>query len=262
MARGTDLNAVLAVAQRDVTKFLADRPRIVATFVLPFLIIVLLGGSFQSSLGDVLGYDYTTYIFTGVFAQTLFQSSAQGIVSLLDDRENDFTQELFVAPVSRYSIIVGKIAGESLVALAQAIGILGFGLVVGADFTLAGLAGIALVSLPICLYGGAFGVLMLSLARSRRFAEQLFNFVFLPQFFLAGVFTPLESLPPALQLLTRITPLRYAVDLTRSVFYVGSPERDLVVADGLAVNLTVVAVLFIGCLVAGTALFVRNERNR
>ncbi len=257
-----ELNAVLAIAQRDATKFLSDRPRIISTFVLPFFLILLLGGSFQSSLGASLGFDFTTYVFTGVFAQTLFQSAAMGIVSLLEDRENDFTQELFVAPVSRYSIILGKITGEALVALAQGIGIIGFGLVVGVDLGPARLAGLALVAVPICLFGGAFGVLMLSLARSRRFAEQLFNFVFLPQFFLAGVFSPLEGLPPALAVLSRLTPMRYAVDLVRSVFYTGSQERSLVVADGFGLNATVVTVLFVICLVTGTALFVRNERNR
>jgi len=51
-----------------------------------------------------------------------------GDVSLIDDRENDFSQEIFISPISRYSIILGKIVGETLVALVQGIGILVFGL--------------------------------------------------------------------------------------------------------------------------------------
>ena len=37
-------------------------------------------------------------------------------MSLIEDRENDFTQELFIAPISRYAIVFGKILGEALVA--------------------------------------------------------------------------------------------------------------------------------------------------
>lgn len=256
------MGGVLAIAQRDAAKFLADRPRIVASLILPFVLVGLLGGSFGAGFGGALGYDYPTYVFTGVFAQTLFQSAALGLISLLDDRENDFTQELFVAPVSRYAIVLGKISGEALVALTQALGILVFGAVVGVDLSAGRVAALALVAVPVCLFGGAFGLLMLSLARTRRFAEQLGNFVFLPQFFLAGVFSPLVGLPPWLAALSRITPLRYAVDLTRAVFYTGAPERSLVVADGLVLDAAVVTVLTAAFLVTGTTLFVRNERNR
>ena len=259
---GAEMAAVLAIAQRDVTKFLADRPRIVATFVLPFLLVVILGRSFQSGLGGALGFDYLTFVFTGVYAQTLFQSSALGLLSLLEDRENDFTQELFVAPVPRYSIILGKIVGESLVALVQAAGIIGFGLLVGVRISLTVLPGLILVGVLGCLYGAAFGLLTLSAVRSRRVAEQLFSFVFLPQFLLAGVFNPIQSLPPFLDVLSHLAPMRYAVDLTRWVFYVGSPDRSKVVVDGFLVDLVIVGCLFAVFLVAGTALFVRNERNR
>lgn len=257
-----ELSAILAVAQRDVTKFLSDRTRIVATFVLPFLLVLVLGSSFRGSIGSALGFDYLTFVFTGVFAQQLFQSAALGIVSLLEDRENDFTQELFIAPVSRYSIIVGKIVGESLVAMVQAVGIILFGLVVGVPLSPVRVAGLLVIGAAACVFGGSFGLLMLSAVRSRRVAEQLFNFIFLPQFLLAGVFNPIRALPGYLEALSRIAPMRYAVDLVRSVYYLGSPERSRVVLDGFAVDAAVVAGLFGLFVVVGTALFVRNERNR
>ena len=252
---------VLAIAQRDVAKFLADRPRIVGTFVLPFLLVIILGRSF-GAFGQAIGFDYLTFVFTGVYGQTLFQSAALGLVSLLEDRESDFSQELFVAPVSRYSILVGKILGEAVVALVQGVGIITFGLIIGVSLPLSALPGLLLVGAVVCLYGGAFGLLTLSAVRSRRLAEQLFGFVFLPQFLLAGVFNPVDSLPPYLEVLSRIAPMTYAVDLVRAVFYVGNPDRPRVVVHGLGVDLPVVSALFVVFLVVGTTLFVRNERNR
>lgn len=250
--------AALAVAQRDVTKFLQDKPRIIGSFILPFLIVLILGNSFKSA---ILGFDYLTFVMTGVLGQTLFQSSALGLVSLLDDRENDFSQELFVAPVSRYAIVVGKISGEALVALVQGIGIFVMGVAIGARVPLSRLPAVIVVAAIACLLGGAFGLFILSMVKTRRFADQLFGFVFLPQFFLAGIFSPTNDFPDGLQLVARIAPMRYAVDMIRSVAYTG-PEKSRVVEDPLAVSTVVVAAMFVAFVAAGTALFVRNERNR
>src|SRR5262245_29712558 len=110
----SELGPILAIAHRDLIKFLRDRGRLVGTFVFPFIFIAILGGSFQANLAGNFGFNFIAFTFTGVFGQTLFQSAADGIISLIEDRENDFSQEMFVSPISRYSIVFGKILGESL----------------------------------------------------------------------------------------------------------------------------------------------------
>src|SRR5688500_17539192 len=100
-----NLYAIIALGYRDLMKFLCDRMLLISTFIFPVIFIITLGGSLQANLGEVTGYNYMAFIFTGVFAQTMFQSATMGIVSILDDRENDFSQEVFVSPISRYSIV-------------------------------------------------------------------------------------------------------------------------------------------------------------
>src|SRR5690242_16341024 len=123
-----EVYAIITIAYRDLMKLLRDPARLVATFIFPLLFIFILGGSMQANVGSQLGYDFLTFTFTGVLAQTLFQSASMGVISIIDDRENDFSQEIFVSPISRYSIILGKIVGETLVALTQGLGILIFAL--------------------------------------------------------------------------------------------------------------------------------------
>jgi|SRR6266571_7489344 len=257
-----DLNAVAVIAYRDVLKFLRDRPRLISTLIFPFVFVGALGGSLQANLGASAGYNFMTFVFTGVFAQTLFQSSTMGIVSLMNDRQNDFSQEMFVSPISRYSIVFGKILGESLVSLAQGVAIVIFGLLLRVPFTLAGSLSLIPVGIVICLMGGSFGLLVLSNVTDQRTVQQLFPFIMFPQFFLAGVFAPVKVLPWFLEVLSRISPLRYAVDLARSAFYIGNPDYDKVVLDPPIVNAVVMASLFVVFIVVGTALFVRAERNR
>ncbi len=258
----SELGPVMAIAQRDLMKLLRDRPRLVTTLAFPLLLIGVLGGSLQANLGRNVGFNFLAFTFTGVFGQTLFQTTAQGVMSLISDREQDFSQEMFVSPISRYSIIIGKILGESLVALPQAAAILAFAFIVGVRASAVQIGGLVVVGLLICLLGGAFGVLVLSNLSSQQMAAQIFTFVMLPQFFLAGIFNPIKVLPPYLDVLSRIAPMRYAVDLARGAFYTGSPEYSRTVLDSPIVDLAVMTGMFAVFLVIGTALFVRNERNR
>src|SRR5438270_572854 len=88
------------------------------------------------------------------------------------------------------------------------------------------------------------GVLVLSHLSSQEMAGQIFTFVMLPQFFLAGIFSPIKVLPPYLEALSRISPMRYAVDLARGAFYAGRPEYRRAVLDSPIVDLAVMAVMF------------------
>jgi ABC-2 type transport system permease protein len=257
-----ELNAILTIAYRDFIKFLRDRSRIIATFIFPFIFIAVLGGSLQSNLGGQLGYDFLLFTFIGVLAQTLFQSTAAGIISLVEDRENDFSQEMFVSPISRYSIILGKILGESLVSIVQVVGIVFMGVLIGVHFDPQRLLALAPFGILICAFGGAFGILVLSNLSSQRAANQVFPFLILPQFFLAGIFNPIKELPIYLLILSRIAPLTYAVDLVRSIYYYGKPEYSKIVLFNPVIDLTVITGMFVIFLFIGTFLFVRNERNR
>jgi ABC-2 type transport system permease protein len=255
----SELSAVLTLAHRDLVKLLRDRTRIIADFSFPLIFIGILGPMLQAGFGERAGINLTHFIFTGALAQTVWQSAALGVISLLMDREQDFSQEIFVSPISRYSIIFGKILGESLVALPQAIAIVVLGVILGVPFTPQVLAGIALATILIAVFGGAFGVFVLSRLDNQRQANQIFPFVMLPQFFLAGVFNPIANLPLPLDILSKISPMRYAVDLMRDVYY--GPGSGIPVFDA-PTNLAIIAGEFLLFMLVGTAGFVRAERNR
>ena len=258
----SELGPVMAIAQRDLMKLLRDRPRLITTLISPLLLVGVLGGSLQANLGRSVGFNFLAITFTGVLGMTLFQSSAQGVISLINDRENDFSQEMFVSPISRYSIIFGKILGESLVALPQGAAIIAFAFVIGIRASALQIGSVVVASLLICLVGGAFGILVLSNLSGEQMAGQVFTFVMLPQYFLAGIFSPIKVLPPYLAVLSDISPMRWCVDLLRGAFYAGRPEAAKTVLDPPPLDLAVMAAMFLAVLVIGTALFVRSEHNR
>lgn len=257
-----EIQSIIAIAYRDLLKFLRDRPRIFATFIFPVIFIVIMGGSMDANLSASLGFSLLEFTFTGVLAQTLFQSTAAGIISLIEDRENDFSQEIFVSPISRYSIIIGKIVGETSVSMAQGFVIMLLGLVLGIKISLATFIMLIPVSLAVCFLGGAFGLIIMSNLSNQRSANQIFPFLLFPQFFLSAVFTPMTNLPPYLFVLSRIAPMTYAVDFVRNFYYLNNPVGEKIILHPMLLNLGVIVALSTIFVLVGTYAFVRNERNR
>jgi ABC-2 type transport system permease protein len=258
----TELSAIAAIATRDFFKFLRDRSRLVLAFLVPFLLLFLLGNTLQINLGRAVGFNFIGFTFTGVLGLTIFQSSMQGLASLLDDRQNDFAQELFVAPVSRYTIIAGKILGETMVAMAQTLPLVAFALVLRVPISPGQLLLMAPVALVSCLLGASFGLLAMAAINTPQVANQIFKFLLLPQLFLAGVFNPISALPWYLAALSRLSPMRYVVDLFRDVLYAARPAYHKVVLLDPVTNLATIALMCAVFMLAGTALFVRRETNR
>jgi ABC-2 type transport system permease protein len=257
-----ELSALLAVAQRDVIKLIRDRPRLAVNLAFPVLLIAGLGGLLQATVGKVTGLSTITLAFTGVLAASLFQSCAAGMISIVEDRESDFSRELFIAPVSRLTLLAGKIAGESSVAVFQGVCIVAFALVFGVRMTGWQVLGLAAAGLACCLLGAAFGLVTSAALPNQRSAMQIFQFLIIPQYVLGGVLVPLAGAPRLLSALAWLMPMRYCVDLTRAAFYSGSVGYARVVIGGPALDLIVIAALTVVMLFAGAALFSYRERVR
>jgi ABC-2 type transport system permease protein len=257
-----ELSGLLAIAQRDVTKLLRDRPRLAVNLAFPVLLIGGLGAILQPTVGWVTGLSAVTLAFTGVLAASLFQSAAAGMISIVEDRENDFSRELFVAPVSRLTLVGGKIAGETLVALCQGGCVVVFALAFGVTISASQFALLLGPCLSCCLLGGAFGLATIAVLPNQRSAMQIFQFLIIPQYVLAGVLVPLREVPPYLRLLAHAMPMTYVVDLTRAAYYAGSPAYRLVASGSALVDLAVTVILFVVLLTAGAAVFGYRERTR
>src|SRR5260221_8061711 len=175
------LNAIMTIAHRDILKLFRDRARLISSLVFPFVFVAILGPSFQAGFGNSVGYNLALFTFTGVYAQTLFQSAAFGLISLIEDRDNDFSQEIFVSPISRYSIIIGKILGEALVAMTQGIGILLFGVIIavvsGIKISPVQLLGMIPMGIIVCLFGGSLCIILLANVARLHDAEEIFPLV-------------------------------------------------------------------------------------
>ncbi|HWD08777.1 MAG TPA: ABC transporter permease [Actinomycetota bacterium] len=257
-----ELSALAAIAQRDLTKLLRDRVRLAVSLALPVALILGIGNILQPTVGKVTGLNSVTLAFVGVLSATLFQSSAAGMLSIVEDRDTDFSRELFVTPVSRLTLVAGKMAGETLVALAQGVCIVVFARLIGVSIGGGQLGALVLPCLASCLLGAAFGLAALSALPNQRSAMQVFEFLILPQYVLAGVLVPLRGLPAWVGVLSWAMPLRYPVGLTQAAFYAGRPGYHEVVTASPLLDVAVIVALFAVMVAVGTAVLNYRERAR
>ena len=256
------LSGLAIIAQRDVIKLLRDRPRLAVNLAFPILLIGGLGSILQPTVGRVTGLNAVTLAFTGVLAASLFQSAAAGMISIVEDRENDFSRELFVTPVTRLTLVAGKVAGETLVAFCQGIFITLAAVAFGVRMSPGQLAALLAPALACCLLGGAFGLATIAALPNQRSAMQIFQFLIIPQYVLSGVLVPLAGAPRLLGAIAWLMPMRYCVDLMRAAFYAGSAGYAKVVTGGPLLDVVVIVALTVTLTAAGAAVFEYRERGR
>jgi len=212
--------AVRVVWRRDLIRF-ADDPRMILTWMLqPLLFLFVLGPGLQSlAAGSTDGVDLTTFMFPGVICMALVFSAIFSAASLVWDRELGFMREMMVAPVSRWSIIVGKCLGGTTIAVSQGVIVLALAGLVHVPYDPMLLLGVFGLQLLIAFAVTAFGVMVAtSITRAQTFTSVV-QMLVMPMIFLSGALYPVSGLPAWLGVLNRLNPLTYAVDpLRRLVF--------------------------------------------
>jgi ABC-2 type transport system permease protein len=205
-------NTIYTMWLREMKRFFRAKSRIVGNLAMPMFFLVLLGAGFSSFIqfGSV---NYMEFIAPGIIGMILLFSSMFAGISILWDRQFGFLKEVLVAPVGRFSIMVGKTLGSVTTSLLQAfiilVAVMVFGLVSPT------LIGVLLALVFMFLISASFVALGIAFASRMEDAhgfQLIMNFIIMPIFFLSGALFPLSGLPAWLENATLFDPLTYGVD--------------------------------------------------
>jgi ABC-2 type transport system permease protein len=257
-----EVNATAAIALREIIRYFKEPGEWVVSLVFPLIFIGILGETLSQNLGENLGYNYLQFVLIGMMVNVLFQATLTSVTSLIEDRENNFTQEIFVSPISRYSIILGKIVGGSITSLFGLVSVFIIAMILRIPLTWSGIESILLVAPIVCLAGGALGIFAASLFNSSGAADKGTMLIIFPQMFLAGVIIPVRHSTGILGFLAHIMPLTYLVDLARGMFYHGTSAYQKVVIHSPGFDLAITSIFFVVFVIIGTYIFTRKESNR
>jgi len=249
--RFVDLQAIYVMWVREMLRTMRAPSRIVGSLVMPLVFLVFLGSGLRgTAFGVSSDGDYMTYLAPGMIGMTLLMGSVFSGMHVLWDRQFGFLREILVTPVSRLSIVLGRIAGGMTLAMLQGVIVAAGAVLLGVELQLGPLAILQTLAAMILISASfvSLGVVFASLLDDFQGFSLIMNFVVFPVFFLSGAMFPVGNLPGWAQPACYADPLMYGVDLIRGAL-VGagsiSPLLSFGVLGGFcALMITIASVLF------------------
>ena len=195
----------LAMARRELVRFLRQRTRIIGALVQPVLFWVLFGVGLSGSFampGVEQGVGYQAYFLPGVAAMIVLFTAIFATISIIEDRDAGFLQGVLASSCSRLAVVLGKVGGGATLAFAQAalflvlaallpaVGLTDdFGLELSAG-RVVGLVGF-LIALSVALT--ALGYCIAWPSRSTQGYHAIMSVFLFPMWLLSGAFFPAEG---------------------------------------------------------------------
>ena len=242
---------------RELVRFSRERSRIVGLVAAPFLFWLFLGSglgqSFQPPSAPP-GSGYLQYFFPGTVVMIVLFASIFSNMSVIEDRREGFLQSVLVAPVSRASIVLGKVLGGATQAMAPGFLFLLLGPAVGLalrPLQLLGLTGI-LFLISFSLTG--LGFVIAWWMDSTQGFHAVLNLVLIPMWLLSGALFPASGASGWVQWVMRLNPLTYSVAALRQALHApGATVGGEVAPLGLSLGITAlfglatITVALVGC---------------
>jgi len=147
--------------------------------------------------------------------------------SLVKEKESGTLEQLLVTPISSYQIVLGKIVPYIIIGLFELTAVLisavlWFRIPFRGNFLTILIFGLIYMTSSL-----GVGILVSTIAKNAQQVLFLLWFILIFFLFLSGFFLPIENLPPWVQNLTCINPLKYFIFICREMFLKGSGILEL-----------------------------------
>jgi ABC-2 type transport system permease protein len=246
---------VATLCQRELVRFFRQKNRVFGALGQPIIFWLLFGAGLQSN-----NLDYR-HFFPGTLVMILLFTSIFATISIIEDRREGFLQGVLVAPIPRWSMMLGKVFGGAAIAMLQGVLFIFLGWMstrLGwADVivpSLGGNIGSLLLMFVISVALTALGFLIAWRMDSTQGFHAIMSVFLLPMWLLSGAFFSM-NVGGWLGWIVRINPLTYGVAGLRHYLQNGGSEAALQPALGTCwlVSLAFAAVMLVAAWqIAGT----------
>jgi ABC-2 type transport system permease protein len=219
--------AAWTLCWREIVRFFRQRNRVIGAIGQPIVFWLLFGvgmhRTFQLSPNDSR-QSFLEYFFPGTLVLILLFTAIFATISIIEDRREGFLQSVLVAPIPRWSMLLGKVLGGSLIALAQGLIFLLLASTINVKMTPS-----SFVSIVGLMFISAFALTSLGFVIAWRMDSTqgfhaIMNLLLMPLWLLSGAFFPAPSLAAAedwsqvvLHWVVKLNPVSYCVVGLRSL---------------------------------------------
>jgi ABC-2 type transport system permease protein len=252
----TTARVVRALGARSIRQTFR-RPQLISPIVVfPTLLLAIQTGGAGAGI-ELPGFppvqSFLQFMLAGSMMQSMMLAGNSGGIAFAVDIEMGFTDRLFAAPIPRFAIVLGRLAGTAALGLFASIWFLAIGLVFGAEIeggVPGALLAIALVTASALAVGGIGAAIALR-SGSASVVQGLFPLV-LVVLFLSSAFFPQELMIEPAKTIAEYNPLSFIVEGVREPIISGIDATQTLEA--------VAAIL--GIVVLGLVLSARALRHR
>jgi ABC-2 type transport system permease protein len=249
----TALRQYVTLSRRSIVNIVRQPAAIVPAFLFPLLFLALTSASLNRST-QLPGFPEVDSFLQFAIATTIVQGALFGSIAagadMATDIEHGFFDRLVASPVSRTSILVGRVAGAATMGFAQALVFFGVTSLFGLDVE-SGIVGILLVAVVAAVVSAGIGALAVAFGLRTGSAEAVqgsFPLLFVLMFF-SSAFFPRTLMEGWFKTVATYNPISWLIEAARSLVIEGLDLREFGAA------LAVASVIFVlGTMLAGLAL--------
>ncbi len=250
-----NLMVIYVMWLRDMKRFVRAPSRIIGSLVIPFLLLISLGlGLGKMAVpGLSANVGYLGFLVPGMAAMTILFTGMFSGLSVLWDRQYGFLKEIMVAPVSRVSIVIGRIVSGATTGVIQTYLLIFISIFIG--FKLPSILSLCIALVFMILMAFIFtsiGLIFASRMKDEQGFGLIMNFLVFPLLFLSGAFVPLNNFPLWVKIVSFANPMTYGVDGLRNTLLGSS-------AIPLPVSLIVSGSIAVLLIIAGSWFFETSE---
>jgi ABC-2 type transport system permease protein len=226
----TDARVVAALGARSV-KQTARRPQLAAPLlVFPTLLLAIQTGGAGRAV-DLPQFppvqSFLAFMLAGAMVQSVLLAGNSGAIAIALDIEMGFTDRLFAAPISRFAIVLGRLAGTAMLGAFTAVWFIAIGLIFGASIE-EGFLGALWIIVMVSAAAVAFGSVVAAIALktgSASVVQGLFPLLFVGLFLSTAFFPANLMLEPAASV-AEYNPVSFIVNGIREPIVAGFAGED------------------------------------
>jgi ABC-2 type transport system permease protein len=254
--------SIWVIAYRELVRFVQDRPRMISSFSMPIIFLLIFGAGFGRLIGQMMpGVDYIQFMYPGILAMTVLMTSVMSGVSIVWDREFGFLKEVLVSPLSRSGVLVGKAVGAATIAIIQGAIMLVLAPIVNVPINLGTVLALLPLLLILSLSLSGLGLLIGARMRSQQGFQIVMQLVIFPMMFLSGIFFPVSGVATWLGVLSKLNPVTYGIDAIRQVFLGTEVAGVTVFGHTMGILDSAIVVAMVGAVLLTTAIWVFNRQE-
>ncbi len=246
------INKTLVIAELEARKIRHDPTEILTRAVQPALWLLVFGQVFTQIRAIPTGnLSYIDFMAPGILAQSVLFIAIFSGITLIWERDLGIIHKFLASPIPRAALVTGKALSAGVRALTQGVIIYILALILGVhvDWNPLSLIGTMVVVLLGAALFSTFSLIIACLVKTRERFMGIGQLLTMPLFFASNAIYPVSIMPGWLQVVARINPLSYQVDLLRALM-LGQAS-----ASGIALDFGVLLAATILMIWIGTKLY-------